>query len=272
MLAFALCGVAVPFACADVAPFNYSENFNLFGDQENNLACRPNGACAAVAVINSMVFLENQYPTIYDSKLLPNYDPLNNNDPTDAANFAVDGWKVDNNPARQGYYTRGDDNNNQSLVWDTAYLATKMDWFGDYAPGTTAFASMWNGGAGYPTVAFLAQQIMQQEDVEFFVKDTGDPAGNTLYHALTLTGIGCTGANYTNCSITYQDPQNPALNQNTAIAGTGPGGSLSFNYDGSAVFIDAAFAESPVPEPSSLVLIAIGIAGLIWNQRRAKAK
>jgi PEP-CTERM motif len=262
-----LFAVAVPFVQADVLPFDYSENFNFFGDQVNNICGR--GVCGAIAAINSFVFLENQYPSIYDSKLLPNYDATNNNDPIDAANFAVDGWKVGGNPARQGYYTRGDGANNQDPVWNSDYLATKKDWFHDYAPGTTVFASMWfNGGGGYPTIEFLAKEIQDQEDVEFLVKDTAT-AGDNVYHALTLTGVSCMDFNYTDCSITYQDPNNPTVQYSTAVSPLGPGGSLTFSdlpgtgISNTPMYIDGAFAESPVPEPGSLLFLATAIAGCV---------
>src|SRR5262245_42919714 len=78
---------------AQAAIFDFSEDFSKFGRQPNNLECRPGKACAAVASINSFVFLEKQYPKIFDNKLTPNAvtDPKTGavTDPTDASNFGV---------------------------------------------------------------------------------------------------------------------------------------------------------------------------------------
>jgi hypothetical protein len=266
-------GITGQLANADpILPFNYSENFGLFGGQLNNV-CPAMGVCAAISAINSFVFLEKQYPKVYDNKLLPNYDATKNNDPTDARNFATKGWQTDKNPARKGYYTRGDSAKNQDPVWNSDFLATKKDWFNDFAPGTTMFASMWFKDGGYPTLAFLSTEIKNKEDVEFFVKDK-TTSGNTIYHALTLTGISCTGKNFTNCSITYQDPNKPTVNQSTMVSLTGPGGSISFtSLPGSGInktnlYIDAAFAESPIPEPSFLFLVGLALVGLIGVNKR----
>ena len=263
-LASQLFGAFAQFAHAQAFNFFYNDaaRFAKYGQQENNLPCVPTGACGAVAAINSFYFLQIQYPGIYDNMLLPNR--TGNTDPIDATNFAVTGWQVGANPRRLGYYdparpTPGD---------PKKFLDTKMDWINDYAPGTTVFEAMWDDSQGFPasggvpTIDFLARQISAGEDVEFFIK--GD-----LYHVLTLTGIACDNGNV-NCRVTYQDPNDPTTMQNTNVT-FGAGSRLEFNYGGNAVYISAAYAESPVPEPSTFVLLISGVGGLIaigkWHKR-----
>src|SRR5437879_4677220 len=122
-------------------PFDYNEEFDNFGKTPNACpASNPKGICAAVAAINSFIFLENQYPGIYDNKLTPNIQGAkpNQTDPTDRDNFGVNGWQVGTNPPRQGYYARPG-----TVGGD--YIQTKKDWFNDYAPGTTNFDSYFIG-------------------------------------------------------------------------------------------------------------------------------
>jgi hypothetical protein len=179
----------------------------------------------------------------------------------DAMNFATDGWEVPGKPPRQGYYARTGDPS-------VDYLATKMDWINDRAPGTTVFSSMF-GGVGLPTIDYLAGEIMKREDVEFFIKDVAS-GGMTTYHVLTLVGIVCVAAG--NCSATYQDPNDPAQAFMSMLEMTG--GRLEFDsvlYG--RVFIDAAFSESPVPEPSTLLLLGFSLAGLggfAWRRQCRK--
>ena len=241
--------------------FNFAEDINKFGLQKNNLACMPGKACAAIAAINSFIFLENMYPTIYDNKLTPNRVDDQKTDPTDASNFATNGWTVPDGTKRMGYYPRPDGANED-------FIATKMDWFSDFAPRTTFFLTMVT-----PGIAFLSQEIRANEDVEFFVADQLPNA--TLFHALTLTGVACNAAG--NCTITFLDPDNPT-NADSSPRTFSPavtpnadqGGRLEFNYNGTNVFISAAFAESPIPEPSTFLLLGTAIVGVITARSRLK--
>lgn len=252
----------VPRASGDA--FDYSEDFGKFG-KTPNFSCGGQGACGAVASMNSFTFLENQYPSIYDNKLTPNKQ-MDGTDPMDAQKFGFDGWQVGTNPARKGYY---DATRPHNADYTDSFLQTKKDWINDYAPGTTVFDS-WFAGSGdhdrKPTIADLAQEIKDKEDVEFFVKG-GD--GGNVYHVMTLTGVACDMNNA--CSIKFQDP-NDVMNQYMRNVMVNMG-MIQFNdifgFPG-AYTITAAFAESPkaVPEPSTLVILATAGVGLLVFRRR----
>lgn len=233
--------------------FSYSIDFDKLG-KTMNFACGGRGACGAVSSINSFAFLQKQYPGVYDNKLLPNNDGMTNTDPVDSQKFGFDGWQVGANPMRKGYY-------NRTGTAEGDFLDTKMDWINDYAPGTTVFNSWWPDSPHNkrkPTIDDLAAEIRDGEDVEFFVQ------GENFYHVMTLTQVACDMAMM--CSIRYQDPNQPGTHQGptpvTAMDGmlmfTGVPGS---NFAGK-VTITAAFAESPIPEPGTMVLIGVMICGL----------
>jgi hypothetical protein len=244
------------------AAFDVFLPFNLYGQQPNLCPpSNPQGICAAVASINSFAFLQNQYPGIYGTSLLPNLQN-DGTDPTDALAFGTTGWQVGGNPARQGYYPRPGNAYSD-------YIQTKRDWIEDHAPGRTVYEVRYAGAGGAPDVAWLAEQIQNGQDVEFFVQ------GTDFFHALTLTGIGCSDHNYVDCYIKYQDPNDPDTEYQLPINPTGPSGALQLTGvlgdGGVTLTITGAFAESPVPEPATLVLIGGALVGLAYYRRRRRA-
>ena len=68
-----------------------SETFDNFGKQLNVCPTIPHGVCAAAAAINSFIFLENEYPSIYGNLLTPGIQGQkpNQTDPSDLALFGA---------------------------------------------------------------------------------------------------------------------------------------------------------------------------------------
>jgi hypothetical protein len=264
------------FAAAD--PINVSIDTSKLGVTLNE-DCGIGGICGAIASINSFAYLSRQFPGVYGNLpngLLPSYNNTANTDSVDAKKFAVNGWQVGMNPARTGYY-------NRTGGAELDYLQTKMDWFNDYAPGTTMFDSWWATPAGHPewasphntakpTVSNLVGALQQQKDVEFFVQRDG------FYHVMTLTGIECDMA--MNCTIKWQDPNDPAQanpNQTMAKIYSAPitvtGGMIMFGGvlgAGGTVTMTAAFAEMAIPEPATVLLLVVGLFGFAIQGRKTR--
>lgn len=246
---------------AVVSPFNYSNDFSKYGVQPNLCpVTNPKGICAAVAAINSFAYLQNSRGDLYGTSLLPN---LKNDgtDPTDAMDFGVNGWTVGMNPHRDGYYPR------PGTAYDD-YIATKKDWIEDHVPGKTTYEVRYAGQGGAPDVAWLATQIMKKQDVEFFVQGTG------FFHAMTLVGVSCTGDDYTNCSITFQDPNEPTKTYSRPLTiGANSLGVTDLPSSGfvGALTITGAFAESPVPEPGTIGFAVVAIL-VGWQTRRSRMR
>jgi len=275
--ALSLVAAAVAFAAQVVlaGAIDVSIDTSKLGVTPNE-DCGIGGICGAVSSINSFTYLSRKYPSIYGDDLLPDYNATTNTDSSDAKKFAVDGWQEGTNPNRTGYY-------NRTGGAELDFLNTKKDWFHDFALDTTVFNSWWTQPAGHPewaspdnnnspTIADLAAEIQHGEDVEFFVQD-GD-----FYHVMTLTGIVCDED--MNCSIKYQDPNDPAQDSpNETMAKiymadvTIMDGMITFeDVPGSGhtgtVKITAAFAESPIPEPATAVIIVLGACGLLGCGRQ----
>jgi len=224
-----------------------------------------NGYCGATAIANSFQWLANTYPQYY-SNLIDGSALQTRNDIVGFEQLDTNGDPVSN-----------------ATIWNS-----KIEYINEYAPGSTVFWAQMQIGTSTnyldssaiqntrPTLAGISNQLAMGEDVEFaFVGTTNLGMAaiddtNAFAHMVTLTGIG-PGGN----SITYLDPNNPT-NVFTAALTTDTNGYLSFTWNNNnnapqaGVEIYEAWAESPIPEPTSLVLLGMsGLSGLLYLRRRA---
>ena len=283
VLALAIASTLVPTS-AVAEPITYGLDFNEFGHVQNTVCPdAPDGICAAVATMNSFAFLKKHYPEVYGTTKIDR--GIQSNLDIAALSFATEGWTSPNGDERLGYYQRtGDALQN---LWET-----KIQWVEDWAPGTTLFHGQahatgthpdtWLRGASvaqnYPDFQFLLNEIKNGEDVELVIRST-DPEKPGA-HVLTLTGISFDDKNTNGvcdpkeCLLAWIDPNFPdGVKFSDRIEFTN--GRLEF-FEGfslrQVVFIDAAFAESPVPAPSTIVLIAGGLIVLALVRDRARRK
>lgn len=261
---FAAAGLALPILVSGILAshagtiaLDPSEDFDNFGKQPNFCLAGIGGVCFAASAINSFIFLENQYPSVYGNKLTPNVVGAkpNQTDPKDATNFATMTGAVTANTA--GY---------------NKFVSAKMAWLNKFAPGTTSIISQYVGSAsnnGVPTFDFLSGEIQRKEDVEMFVVGAG------VAHAIDLVSVSC-GPPYNVCGMRYQDPNNPTTLQPFTQFTAGAGGALEFfglpGFAGSPFTIQAAFSESPVPELSTWAMMFVGFAGLSLVGYRSSRK
>jgi hypothetical protein len=249
---------------AEPFPFDYFNNFSLYGTVEN-FSCPLRGICGAVEMMNSFVYLDNRYTIYSGNKLVPGNDP--NRDALWFAGTADGGGGWDGpNGHRDGYYTRtAGVTSGQDLI----LLQTKQDWVNDWAPGTTVFHYRIGESDPnfYPNIDFLAAQMEDHEDVELVIES----ADGKHAHAIGLTDIKCDANG--NCSIRFQDPNDPTVEQKVNLF-TFPGtNKLGFAYNGTNWFMRSALAESPVdhsktPEPTSILLLGSAVSLVITRKTR----
>jgi hypothetical protein len=167
------------------------------------------------------------------------------------------------------------------------FIAGKQAYIDHYAPGTTTYEAQisipWlvnrNPGPqpntteakpGYvqdrttPTAQFIRDQIAAGQDVEIFV------ASSNGAHYLTLTSIAYDTVAMTGM-IGFVDPADGARHTaNITGLDANANNALQLNYTvgGTVADIFSAVAESPVPEPSTMALVGLGLALITFRRRR----
>jgi hypothetical protein len=256
-------------------------NFGTLDQADTNC---PNLNCGPTAAVESFVYLDKVFPHIYTTPLVPKAGAT----PTTAEQAAVAN-DLGSNFMKNCCAT----SSAGTLIED--FILGKRDYLESKNPGKTVFNAQINfawrenppGGKHpgtakpafvqdrtIPTLAFLAQEISHGEDVEVFVFNSNGGCGGandpTCNHYITLTGITYDDANNTG-SFSFVDPLGGGRGTRN-ITGLS-GGFIQTSYPlGTAAntLIVHAVSESPIPEPSTLLLIGSGLVVLaIWRRRYA---
>jgi hypothetical protein len=231
--------------------------------------CDWNG-CGPAAAVNSFVFLQRQYPLIYDNKLVPMTYPNN------PALFEL--VSVAMTLAGADYMNTECGRDGRGTYWGR-FILGKRNYIENQVASKTVYQAfgdfVWNqadaGGAqpGWvtsgkpPSPDFLYKEIQDKEDVEILITNPATGAG----HWVTVTGIdwdtdGLDG------SLSFVDPWTGA--DSTANIAQGQAGDrISIDYRGLLQEITVAVSESPVPEPQAWLLLISGTVVLLRMRRRA---
>ncbi|MEJ0018867.1 MAG: PEP-CTERM sorting domain-containing protein [Acetobacteraceae bacterium] len=238
-------------------------------------------ACGPTATVNSFIYLQNRYPLVYGTRLVPD---MAHPEDTVTQLAPMMGCVCGSGTTLSGL-----------LAGKTAYIQGGNDALGvpqtGVAPGTTTFESQEDPGS----IAWLVEQLAKGQDVEMlyghYTKD-GATFTRNGGHWVTVTGVTYNDNNNNNnfdggdtpANVSFIDPygnDNTTLNgaifrQNVAMAAGlvnagGFGNLLNLSGLGGGddyKLIDGWVAESPIPEPATLVLLVLGLAALSTLRRR----
>jgi hypothetical protein len=255
-------GAAVMVSLTSLAqPVNY--NIDLSGLGYGNISQNTPGinlgaeACVPTATVNSFFFLQNYYGI---SGLGPGNGQLTVGNATNAVNeLGVDMGLTNNGVTQAGF------------------IAGKWQYLSDHQL-TNQISMEWESvavGGVTPTWQWIYNQLMATQDVEVAFAWFGGSDG----HCVTVTSFDFADNNNNHTidfgELAHLDFTDPWDGQHYVGTLTMNGGSLELSYVGGAAgagawgLIDAAIAESPIPEPSTLGLLVIGgLAGFRLLQRK----
>jgi len=265
-LVYAIFAVLVGLAGPVSAGAIYDKQWDpsLYGGLDQHSTHCADLGCGPAAAVNSFVFLQNTYPNIYGNNLAgDNYETW-----VDTANTLLDPRYMDCNCENGGTTI---DN----------FISGKQNYLNDVAPGTTEvhFQNAYDATNPItPGWKFIFDELMRGQDIEIlvgFYDDTGRNGG----HYLTVTGLyfsdtsgdGQIQGNDETATLFFTDP-NDGLPHSSTLDMTNGFLDLVDYSDKYNVYIDAAVAESPVsvPEPLTLSLFVLGLAGAIAVRSRNK--
>jgi len=235
-----------------------------YGNISQNTPGIINGAnaCVPTATVNSFFFLQNYYGI---NSLGPGNGLLTQENATNAVNELGADMGLTNNIGNNG-------------VSDIGFIAGKLQYLNNHGLSNTVsleYEAVDVGQRITPTWQFIYNQLMATQDVEVVFGWYGGSDG----HCVTVTSFDFTD-NTGRGIIDAGDPAtldftDPWDGQHYVGTLTMNGGSLELSYVGGAAgtgawgLIDAAVAESPIPEPSTLGLLVIGgLAGFRLLRRK----
>lgn len=241
----------------------------LFGNlNQNDTNCGVGGSegCGPTAAVNSFIMLQNKYPTIYGTNLVPAGQAVNVANTLGTGNYmdcaACGGTYIENFIFGKQKYIE------EKVPGKTvykAYVAPGFAWRNDPGGVTPGYN---NGGQpGYvtraaPPVQWLADELNHGEDLEIYVGYNAGGAHYLTLHSImfdTATNMGTIG---------FIDPLTGAAG-NANITGLA-GGFLTLSYGGGSTLFHAV-SESPIPEPGTWVLLSLGTATLLLRRRKKAA-
>lgn len=257
---------------AHASLWEVQKDISLYGTLNQNLIPDiGNMACGPTSAINSFAYLENAYPEIYGDTLIPG----DNSDPVNLIAAAT-------TLAGSTYM----DTTSTGTFWDR-FIYGKWQYIEDRAPGSTIYNAQvwntWNWGIAAPgsapawvdyqnpTWQFIYEQLLACEDVEILLNyaDWGHFLTLTSFHFDDLDNDGIIDVNET-AWVDYIDPWTGAWGKSDISGGSG---FLTIDYSSTEpqeAWITMVVSESPVPEPSTLILLGIGLLGFAGYGRKKK--
>ncbi len=239
-----------------------------------------NNGCPPTALVNSFIYLQNTYPTIYGTQLVAS---------SSTADMATTAKALTGVPSGTNYLNYDFGTHSTTLkdyFWGTStYIEGKVPNQTGYlgqviSTGYTSDMPAWvNNGAAYPTWQFLFEQLQKSQAVIIFWKDV---PGGTKKHFMSVTGMNFNDANNNgtvdfseNATITYIDPKDGQ--QYTSQIWQYTDGTLrlyyhndNYNWYSGNTKIYMAESFGPVPLPGTLLLLGSGLLGLAGVRRRFK--
>lgn len=232
-----------------------------FGHLDQAATSCPTMGCGPTAAVNSFVYLQNMYPGVFTTPLVPQ---------AGATMTQEDMVAVANDLAQRMGTGPGGTSIEDFILGKTAYLESKNKGRTKYGAQLTLAWDSIAPKPGFvndqapPTLSFIAAEIKAGEDVEAFL------AGRDGRHFITLTGIIYDDQSNTG-TLSFIDPLG-GKDTTVNITGVDANNLIHVQYKFGDTLGDFVIGnvvtESPVPEPSTFVLLGSGLVAAALASRR----
>jgi MYXO-CTERM domain-containing protein len=256
---------------AQAITYDVSLDWTLYGDlNQNTIPVIGGVACGPTSAVNSFVYLQNSYPEVYGHSLVP--------DLNGTPNIYENGELV-----AVAEILAGSSYMNLTLdfgTWGDMFIYGKEKYIEERVPGSTVYAAQYVMGwprppvpappwfeSVIPTWSFLYGALVGSADLEIAINGWVD-------HFLTPTGLYWDDTDNDGFIDDAEDAWMDFVDPWTGAWDTADiwqeGPSILTNYAGGNSFISTAVAETPIPEPSSILLGGLGLLGLAAYGRRRR--
>jgi hypothetical protein len=266
----ALCLVAIclvaPTGAVTVYDVDLTTQANFGNLNQHDVPGCGDFACGPTAAVNSFVFLQNKYPDIYDTSLVPHIPGNTAYQDMVAAAAALQSPTYMNCTACNG----------GTLITD--FISGKRKWIEDHVPNKTVYMDV--PQANWP---FLYNELVDMEDVELLVGFYNAQGQRVGGHYVTLSSFHWVDQNMDGiinptetATIDFVDPdtgtvkvqrlfQQSVAGQYNLTTDYGVGGAVT------TTGINWAVSESPIPEPAAIALLLTAMVAMLGYRRQRAA-
>lgn len=244
-------GVCMPAAADTISKFI---DPSLFGHLNQHKTKCPTTGCGGTAVLNSLVFLQKEFPYVYQGMLTG----------SDESSWIATANQIEDDM----HSVEG-----QDTPWAN-FVSGKEHYIDTHAPGTTTYSdeSIYDGTPEVPTPDYIVNQLMHYQDVEILVEGRNKD-GSHFGHYVTVTGMSYDPDKNVG-TFSFVDPWDSE--DKTRDFTVGDDGFIDFvASNGLDRHISGAVSEGPTgttPEPASFVLVCSGMVMTFAGIRRRRMK
>ena len=243
-----------PRAAAD--PISKFIDPSLFGHLDQHKTKCPTKGCGGTAVLNSIVFLQNEYASVYQGLLTG---------PDESEQITTANQIDDDMQSSEG----------KDTSWSN-FVSGKEQYINGAAPGTTSYSdeSVYDPKPVIPTPGYIVNQLAHDQDVEILVEGL-TPKGGHFGHYVTVTGMSYDASSHTGM-FSFVDPAD-GMNKTRDFYVDEDGYMDFLAANGLSRYISGAVSEGPTgtaPEPTATALVLSGSIAIvvISGARRQRAR
>ena len=238
---------------AQAITWSVSNDPSLYGYlDQNTIPTIGSVACGPTSAVNSFVFLQDAYPSVYTTSLVPaSSGVITNADMVAVAQILASATYMNTTVPNGTYWTN-------FLPAIEKYTEAKD-------PGVTVYNSSLLTGSS-TAWQFIYQQLLLGSDLEILIQKTSSTSGAN--HFLKVDGLSWNDQTNRG-TLSGVDPWTGSAYSSTIFYDS-TSNRLDLSYAGLSWIYGGASERPSVAEPSAMLLLGFGLVGLVGFSRRKK--